>query len=977
MTFAATSRGKIALWGAVLLMTVASGSAWAFTEDPNLSALNIPLPAERDVPVWTTMTAAESPFTSAANFEASLGTQWNYWWNEATGTPHQVWGPGYQASAGFVLDAEQAESIAREFIRSNAGLFGTDGYDLVLKSASNGMGKWGLVFDQVHEGIPVVGGRAHVVMTESGRIYNFGSDVYRGIEISLNPVMSSLQAVGAAQQAIGFVEGRDKVMDEGSLVIVPDHTGGVVTYHLAYENKLEVSTPFGKWKTTVDANTGNILGRWNEVQFFDYFGNTRGDIEDHGYCDGEQDRAVPNQYISVTGVGQDISDANGDFSLSSATGGDRDISAELRGPWLNVNNYAGSDAVFNGTISADTFFQMFWADFNAQDDERCTYLTGNRAHDTIKWTDPDLTQADYSMPANVSRNATCNAYWDGNSINFYREGGGCGNTGRMGDVVYHEYAHGITQWTYGSNTCDNGESGSDTFMMMVQDADPIVGEGFYLNNCTSGIRTCDNNYQYPDDYGSSCHFNGQIICGVWWDTWQELLGTMSPQEVKEFLLPLWHYSRKNTHPNSFPDQVLAIFVTDDDDGNLDNGTPHYDEICVGATNHGFDCPEILVGVIIQHAHLDCTEEENVPFDVEATIFSTVSTIDPSTAKLYYSIDGGGFTEVPMLDQGSDIWAAQIPGQTQPTDINYYISAEDLVGNANTWPADAPTVTQHIAVADLYDPFEAPSGWTVGDVDDNASSGVWVRVDPAPTSAQPGDDYTTEGTFCWVTGQHTGGGDGANDVDDGKTTLFSPAYDLTGATEARAYYHKWYSNSEGNAPNSDTWLVQARNNGGAWVDVENTMVSTNAWVEFQVDLLDLFGGSVGTVEFKFVASDEGSGSLVEAAVDDLCLLVTQGSAGTGDVGRRLAYRLNEATPNPFNPQTTIRFEVPERVQASLVIYSVDGRMVRNLLDNTVEPGGYTLAWDSRDDAGRSVSAGVYYYVLEAGSFRSTRQMVLLK
>lgn len=979
MTCAAL-RGKVALWGTVFLMMMASGTVWAFKEEPNLSALNIPLPAETEVPQWTATTAAESPFTSATAFEARLGTQWNYWWNESTGTPHQVWGPGYQASATPVLDAEQAEFLAREFIRANAGLFGTNGENLVLLGASNALGKWSVVFGQLHEGIPVVGGRAHVVMMESGRIYNFGSDIYRGIEISTNPATSALEAVTAAQQAIGFVEGRDSVLDQGSLVVVPDPTGGVLTYHLAYENKVRVEEPFGAWKTTVDANTGEILGRWNEIQLFDYFGNTRGDIEDWGYCDGEQDLPVVNQNVTVSGVGTAVSDANGDFSINSGSGGDRGISSEFRGPWLNVNNQAGSDATFNGTISADTFFQIHWDDGNAQDDERDTFLHGNRAHDWIKWVDPALTQADYSMPARVSINSSCNAYWDGNSINFYRAQGGCGNTGQMGDVIYHEYAHGITQWTYpGGNSCDNGESGSDTYSMMVSDADPIMGEGFYLNNCSSGIRTCDNNMQYPEDYqGGDCHGNAQIICGVWWDIWQELLTTMSMEEVKEFLLPLWHFSRKNTFPNTFPDQVFQIFVTDDDDGNLDNGTPHYDAICVGADNHGFDCPEILEGVIIQHVPLDCTEDENVPFDVEATIFSTVSSIDPTKTKLYYSIDGGGFTEVLMTDQGEDLWTAQIPGQPQPTDISYYISAEDMDGNTRTSPPNAPLVTHDFAVAWLFDPFEAPSGWTVGDTGDDATTGVWERVDPVPTIAQPGDDVTNQGTDCWVTGQQQSGqGDGFNDVDDGKTTLLSPAYNLAGATEARVRYFKWYSNDQGNAPGEDFWIVQVRNDGGPWTDIENTNVSNNDWDEFEVDLITLFGGSVGNVEFKFIASDEGTGSLVEAAVDDFKLFVVQGSSSTGEVGRTLVYRLNEATPNPFNPSTTIRFEVPEQVHASVKIYSVDGRMVRNLLDNTVEPGRYNLAWDSRDDTGRPVSAGVYYYVLDAGSFRSTRQMVLLK
>ncbi|MBD3335112.1 MAG: T9SS type A sorting domain-containing protein, partial [Candidatus Eisenbacteria bacterium] len=263
--------------------------------------------------------------------------------------------------------------------------------------------------------------------------------------------------------------------------------------------------------------------------------------------------------------------------------------------------------------------------------------------------------------------------------------------------------------------------------------------------------------------------------------------------------------------------------------------------------------------------------------------------------------------------------------------------------------------------------------------DDATTGEWERVDPVPTIAQPDDDHTLDpGHICWITGQHVSGqSDGYNDIDDGATTLYSPAYDLTGATYARVMYYRWYSNNQGNAPNQDIWIVQARNNDGAWMDIENTQDNQNEWYLAGGDLLDLFGAGIGTVEFKFIASDLNEGSLVEAGVDDFMLLVEQGASGADETPQRLVYRLDSASPNPFGPSTVLKFQVPETVRAKLSVFSVDGRMVRTLLDGTIQPGQHTLNWDTRDEAGSKVAPGVYYYTLEAGSFRSTRQMVLVR
>ncbi len=84
------------------------------------------------------------------------------------------------------------------------------------------------------------------------------------------------------------------------------------------------------------------------------------------------------------------------------------------------------------------------------------------------------------------------------------------------------------------------------------------------------------------------------------------------------------------------------------------------------------------------------------------------------------------------------------------------------------------------------------------------------------------------------------------------------------------------------------------------------------------------------------------------------------------------------PNPFNPSTTIEFTVRERSRVSLKIYNVAGQLVRTLVDGDRAPGAvHKVAWDGRNDAGTTVSSGVYFYKLVTSDFTQTRKMVLLK
>lgn len=88
-------------------------------------------------------------------------------------------------------------------------------------------------------------------------------------------------------------------------------------------------------------------------------------------------------------------------------------------------------------------------------------------------------------------------------------------------------------------------------------------------------------------------------------------------------------------------------------------------------------------------------------------------------------------------------------------------------------------------------------------------------------------------------------------------------------------------------------------------------------------------------------------------------------------------LHQNSPNPFNPQTTIRFELPSAMRVQLSIYDVHGRLVRKLIDEQRVEGASTAEWNGRDDRGAVVATGLYFYVLDAGGSRQQRKMLLLK
>ncbi len=100
-------------------------------------------------------------------------------------------------------------------------------------------------------------------------------------------------------------------------------------------------------------------------------------------------------------------------------------------------------------------------------------------------------------------------------------------------------------------------------------------------------------------------------------------------------------------------------------------------------------------------------------------------------------------------------------------------------------------------------------------------------------------------------------------------------------------------------------------------------------------------------------------------------------GVGDESAPRIYRMHAPWPNPFNPRTTVAFELPKPGQATIRIYNTAGRLVRVLANEQLPAGKHEITWNGDDDRGQTVASGVYVFQLRAGSFAGVRKATLLK
>jgi len=94
------------------------------------------------------------------------------------------------------------------------------------------------------------------------------------------------------------------------------------------------------------------------------------------------------------------------------------------------------------------------------------------------------------------------------------------------------------------------------------------------------------------------------------------------------------------------------------------------------------------------------------------------------------------------------------------------------------------------------------------------------------------------------------------------------------------------------------------------------------------------------------------------------------------GFPLVYRFLPLMPNPARGEVKIVFEIPTESRVTLRIYDPAGRLVRTILDDVKKSGRYKLIWDGRDKNGRALPPGIYFLMMEGGSFRKTQKLILM-
>ena len=658
----------------------------------------------------------------------------------------------------------------------------------------------------------------------------------------------------------------------------------------------------------VDAATGDLLHVRNEILHIDVTGTVRGRATPSPLGNAAADhsgnppaeRGIPGIRVRINGnnANSAFTDANGNFTIPWAGTAPVTVDCSVGdGLWVSVQEQLAGQALMTATATATPGTPVTLL-LNPAPGSQYTnaqvnaFIHQNSTHDFWKGYAPTSTILDAVLPAKTTVTGTCNAFYDGASTNFYAIGGSCNNTA-FSSVVSHEYGHHIVN-RLGLAQNGFGEGFGDV-MSILQYDDFVIGR--YFQTSSAPVRTPDTSMvQYPC---TSCavHTGGQVlggsICKVRRNMGNKYGSTPGLERARQNTIS---WSRVtlggNAGDSALPRTLTEYLTINDDDGNINNGTPDYCEIINAFGQHGVTVEGLSDSAIFTLSPAPATmlpPLETVPFTLNVGGLCRVPV--PGSARLNWRAGStGAFTTTAMTQTAANAYAGTLSTPSCSSGVlQYYftVTTTNASGGSPTtayYPAASPTSPAPITVllasgsVTRSDDFETDRGWTVGP--NTATTGIWVRVDPNPTSAQPGDDHTASGTTCWVTGQGTvGGADGAADVDGGATVLTSPAYDFAGYSDVNVSYWRWYSNGLGAAPYADTFRIDVSvDNGATWTNAETIGPGAAGdpnvapgWIQSRWALSSKGLTPTSRLRLRFTAEDAGSGSLIEAAVDDVELV----------------------------------------------------------------------------------------------------------
>jgi len=585
--------------------------------------------------------------------------------------PGLPWVPGYgntlelddiaaHMAGRSEVTLEVLESIARQFLGRHAGLFAVDPAQLVLNPGRSGKFAdylWFVDFDLYLAGMPVDGARL-VMRVNNGNLIHFGAEKLAPRWVEAPPVvMEREMAFQLVDAYVGGLDELDEIVDPGSTHLIPveapgtEGTDNIIQgqgYGLRAVWQFVFRRPsvMGTWRARVDATSGEL------VEFGDiaaYAGITGGVYPITFYYNDETIMAMP---FADTGQAppDDIANSSG---LYNWTGGSN--SSILNSDYVRITDVCGSIS-----MAADGNGDILFGSSSGTD---CTTPGNGGAGNThaartqfyhVNWVKekarawlPSNTWLQGQLEVRVNVNSTCNANYDYTRLNFFRSGGGCGNTGEVAAISLHEFAHALDDHDGNGFSPDGGtgETYGD-FTGAIQVHDSCMGDGFYLSggNCSgygdactscSGVRDIDwglhasNTPHTPANFTSprcgsggcvgpcnrECHCESYPPSEALYDlaakdlvagsqtsnpSYPDMNGPYAPSAAWAVMDRLWFVSRPtagavyvcngfNSHGCATNTYFRVFRAVDDDNGNTTDGTPHSCYIAAAFARHDMEC----------------------------------------------------------------------------------------------------------------------------------------------------------------------------------------------------------------------------------------------------------------------------------------------------------------------------------------------------------------------------------------------------
>jgi hypothetical protein len=566
------------------LLTLISFSAEAFQRPSNPPTLPASTPALQELigvssesaVSWNPSGVADESIVWSAHLRQKSGRL-----AFATGTPFILDGsaPGVRPSNHAVVEFIRlnAEFLGLQLDPSSTVLWDSHGR-LTTAHVSIGYG-----------GVPVQGSYATLAFNSDFEVIEVKAAGFNS-DISGTFKLSDTQARTLAKAAISAPS---EVSSSSRIYLPISGTTTPIQLRAAYRIELTTRQPDLQPTIYIDAEYGTILAAENRVRYVEVAGGIEGTYYP---MYGRQNQAViqfPNEWLRVA-ADTGFTDVDGAFMF--------DIEeellpaltiSELRGHWAMVLQEDENNGELTANCEGGDNAPLRWTNENSRADERNAYVHVNIVHDYYKNLEPDFDGLDFPMLIGVGLDMD-NAFSTGDALYFGR-GNQADNFAHYADVIYHEYAHSVTAVVYsGFRLPYEGESGalnegwSDYFACSYTD-EPLIGEGGLIGN--GHLRNLDNGLVYPRDIRGEVHDDGRIIAAAMWHTREQL--------DHHYADSLFHFARY-LHGNDFREYFQDVLLTDDDDGDITNGTPNYQTIYEQFGGHGIDlgdAPHFRIGAL--------------------------------------------------------------------------------------------------------------------------------------------------------------------------------------------------------------------------------------------------------------------------------------------------------------------------------------------------------------------------------------------